>query len=268
MDITVYLLILIALINLGNGQDALDRDNRVVGGMESRPHQFPFLVALILSVRDGSQSFCGGSIIGPNYILTAAHCIENVVKMDVMAGIHDVFNGQPIFHTVVYQRDFLMHFAYNSDTLENDIALVYLQTPIPLSNLMKTVSLPTYNQAMNQFTGTLITIAGWGKYSDASASLSSTLRFVQTPVISNEECRRTYMSYIKPTNICVSGARGRSSCNGDSGSGVTAMMNGKLVLLGVVSFGVENCEGGFPSGFTRVTSYLNWIYTNADIWIY
>lgn len=55
---------------------------------------------------------------------------------------------------------------------------------------------------------------------------------------------------------------------GDSGSGVTAMINGKLVLLGVVSFGVKQCEGGFPPSFTRVTSYLNWIYTNADIWIY
>lgn len=55
---------------------------------------------------------------------------------------------------------------------------------------------------------------------------------------------------------------------GDSGSGVTAMMNGKVVLLGIVSFGVEQCEGGFPPGFTRVTSYLEWIYTNADIWIY
>lgn len=49
----------------------------------------------------------------------------------------------------------------------------------------------------------------------ASANLASTVQFVQTPVISNEECRRTYMSYIKPTNICVSGARGRSSCNGN-----------------------------------------------------
>lgn len=135
MDIKVFLLILIALKNLGASQEH-DRDNRVVGGFESRPHQFPFLVALILTVKDGSQSFCGGSIIGPNHIITAAHCIDNVIQMDVMAGIHDVFSDEPMFHTVVYERDFLKHFAYNTNTLENDIALVYLRTPIPVSSKM------------------------------------------------------------------------------------------------------------------------------------
>lgn len=135
MEITFLLLILIALINLGDCQEH-DRDNRVVGGFESRPHQFPFLVALILTVKDGSQSFCGGSIIGPNHVITAAHCIDHIVKIDVMAGIHDVFSDVPIFHTVVFERDYLMHYAYDSDTLENDIALIYLQKPIPLSSKM------------------------------------------------------------------------------------------------------------------------------------
>ncbi|CAO1364158.1 unnamed protein product [Diamesa serratosioi] len=267
MDIKLCLLIVITLFKLGTTQEH-DRDIRVVGGTESRPHQFPFLVGLILTVNDGKQSLCGGSIIGKNHILTAAHCIENIYKIDVLAGIHNVFEDKPIYHAEVYERDFLMHFAYNSGTLENDIALIYLQKPIPLSNFMNPVALPTHNQAMNQFTGTVITIAGWGKYSDSSPDLASRLRFVQTTVISNAECRRIYMDYIKPTNMCVSGARGRSSCNGDSGSGVTALINGRIVLLGIVSFGVKNCEAGFPPSFTRVTSYLSWIYTNADIWIY
>lgn len=185
MDIKVCLLVLIVLIKFGESHDH-GRDNRVVGGFESRPHQFPFLVALVLTADKGSQSFCGGSIIGPNHILTAAHCIEKIQKIDVMAGVHNVFMDKPLYHAEVFERDFLIHYAYNSDTLENDIALIYLQTPIPLSSklfvkvkknkldllkklisdLMNPVTLPTRNQAMNQFTGTVITIAGWGRYSD------------------------------------------------------------------------------------------------------
>lgn len=131
----VLLLILIAFVNLGETHE-LGRDNRVVGGIESRPHQFPFLVALILTVNHRSQSFCGGSIIGKNHILTAAHCIENITKIDVMAGVHNVFEDTPIFHSEIFPRDYLMHFAYNSATLENDIALIYLRRAIPLSSKM------------------------------------------------------------------------------------------------------------------------------------
>lgn len=129
----LLLIILIAFANFGETHEH-GRDNRVVGGIESRPHQFPFLVALVLTVNQRSQSFCGGSIIGKNHILTASHCIENITKIDVMAGVHNVFEDIPIYHSEVFPRDYLMHFAYNSATLENDIALIYLRTAIPLSS--------------------------------------------------------------------------------------------------------------------------------------
>ena len=130
MEIKIFLLVLIAILNLGDSQEH-NRENRVVGGFESRPHQFPYLVALILTVNEGPQSFCGGSIIGPSYILTAAHCVENVNKIDVMAGIHNVFTDTPIYHAEVFERDYLMHFAYNPRTLEHDIALIFLRKSIP-----------------------------------------------------------------------------------------------------------------------------------------
>jgi secreted trypsin-like serine protease len=55
---------------------------------------------------------------------------------------------------------------------------------------------------------------------------------------------------------------------GDSGSGVTMTLNGRPTIVGIVSFGVRKCEAGFPPSFTRVTSYLSWIYTNTDIRIH
>lgn len=95
-----------------------------------------------------------------------------------------------------------------------------------------------------------------------SQNLSSTLRFVQLLIIRNEQCAQVYGPFIFPTNICGAGSRnGRptSSCNGDSGSGVSTHLNGRPTLIGIVSFGTGQCEAGFPPSFTRVTSYLSWI---------
>jgi secreted trypsin-like serine protease len=104
-------------------------------------------------------------------------------------------------------------------------------------------------------------------FSTASQSLSDSLRFVTLAIVRDQHCADVYnqeFRFFNPTNICVSGARG-SSCGGDSGSGQHLTINGRLTLIGLVSYGSENCESGHPPVMTRVTSYLDWIAANTGI---
>jgi secreted trypsin-like serine protease len=97
--------------------------------------------------------------------------------------------------------------------------------------------------------------------------LSDELQYVDLPILPDDECKKIYnvhYRYFNPTNVCVSGEKG-SSCNGDSGGGMHVMINGRMTLIALVSFGFENCEGGFPTGMTRITSYLDWISANTRI---
>jgi chymotrypsin len=100
----------------------------------------------------------------------------------------------------------------------------------------------------------------------ASQALSNQLRSVSLRIVPDQVCdiyNYEYL-YFTPTNICVDGTYG-SSCGGDSGSGMHMTLNGRLSLIGVVSYGTATCEDGHPVAMTRVTSYLDWIASNTGL---
>lgn len=90
-------------------------------------------------------------------------------------------------------------------------------------------------------------------------SISPVLREVTSFVISNFAARMAYLGIVEDSHICISGARGRGTCNGDSGGPLVV----NDVQIGVVSFGSSwGCEQGWPSCFARVSYYLDWIAAN------
>lgn len=135
-----------------------------------------------------------------------------------------------------------------------------------LSGGVQPVALPNRSFWSNLFTGVQVTVSGWGKYSMTGPSLSSELRFVNLPVISNSQCAITYGHYIKESTMCANGANGRATCpgnedfhsiiwryshcilflttTGDSGGPVVTQINGRPVLIGVISFGAGQCGDG------------------------
>jgi len=244
-----------------------DRNLRIVGGSPARPNQFPHAAALILHLTQQRSSFCGGSIINIHYILTAAHCLEDVTRVEVQAGVHNIFRGTPEFRATVLPRDLRVHPQYNSDTLLNDIGLVFVLARIPLGNSMQRIALPPRSQINNRFVGSIGTVIGWGRTSDTTQALSDALRFVALPVLPDQVCNEVYnhdYRFFNPTNICLSGEHG-SSCNGDSGGGFHVTMNGEMTIIGLVSYGSSTCASGHPPVVTRVTSYLDWISANTGI---
>lgn len=125
---------MLLLVTLCNAEVKIDRSTRIIGGTEARRGQFPYIVALILGLPDYGQSFCGGSIISSNFILTAAHCLEEAIQINVLAGIHNVFLDTPDYNQAVFPDNFIMHPQYDTDTLQNDIGLIFLSRQLPFSS--------------------------------------------------------------------------------------------------------------------------------------
>lgn len=245
------------------------RSDRIMGGQIARRNQFPYQVALVLSLPNNFQTFCSGSILNNHFILTAAHCVAGVTRIDITAGVHNINDrSDGEYRTAVSPRNTLIHRNFDPDSLENDIALIWVSDRITYSNRIQPIALPSRQFERNQFVGIISTVSGWGKYSSEHSDLSAELRFVNLPIISNSQCMRTYGHFVQPTNICGSGANGRSSCPGDSGGPVVTQINGRLVQIGIVSFGAGACGAGFPVGFARVTSFLDWIEWNSDLRIF
>lgn len=157
----------IACATLQARSEGIDRNLRIVGGSPARPNQFPHAVALVLHLTQQRSSFCGGSIIHQHYILTAAHCLEDVTRVEVQAGVHNIFRGTPEYRATVLTRDLRSHPQYNPETLLNDIGLVFVLARIPLGNSMQRIALPPRSQANNRFVGSSGTVIGWGRTSDS-----------------------------------------------------------------------------------------------------
>lgn len=138
---------------------------------------------------------------------------------------------------------------------------------LTFSTSIQPIALPTRAQRNNRFTGGMGTIVGWGRTRDSSQALSNQLRFVSLPIVADAACERVYNQdyrYFTPSNICIDGTNG-SSCNGDSGSAMHLTTNGRMTIIGIVSYGSATCETGHPIAMTRVTSYLDWISSNTGL---
>jgi len=207
---------------------------------------------------------CGGSIISPYYILTAAHCIASTSPRNERVSVGSLrFTGSvtpaPQYHEIaaVYR-----HPQYNSANIDYDVAILELATPISLGQFTSAVRLAP--SSSGPFDGQISTITGWGATSE-SGSISQVLREVQIPVIPNSECGSYYgQSSITARMVCayVQGG-GKDSCQGDSGGPAVVYSGGVAQQIGIVSWGQGCARAGYPGVYTRVSSVYSWICQNA-----
>ncbi|XP_063233624.1 transmembrane protease serine 9-like [Bacillus rossius redtenbacheri] len=236
-------------------------EERIIAGSPATQGQIPWQALLIL----GGTGLCGGSLISNQIVLTAAHCVQGVASFQITLGSTSRQFAQA--GTVSQAtRLVLVHAAYNPRMLANDIALLRLPAGVAFTNFINAVRLPRWAQASNSFAGAAARVSGFGRINSANNAVSPNLLFADVTVVANAVCARTFGAQLLASNICTAGANGRSPCNGDSGGPLVIQeADGQFTVIGVVSFGVQNCLAGFPAAFVRVTSYLNWISSSAGI---
>jgi trypsin len=235
----------------------------IVGGAPADSAQWPYAVAIY---RKG-RLHCGGSVIAPTKVLTAAHCVDgfNLANFAVIAGrpnLRDAAAGQIL--TVASGR---VHPDFEETGL-HDVAVLNLAQPANVTP----VSLPTAEQnAATTFTGALLRVAGWGAVTPFGVHLSPFLKTTFEKVRTDARCLRAYTRdlFAPESMICALGNRrkksGRfkihtSACSGDSGGPLVADTPTGPVVVGTVSFGGALCGlPGAPTVYSRISASLDFI---------
>ncbi|CAG4931532.1 unnamed protein product [Parnassius apollo] len=250
--------------------------SRIVGGQVAKLYEFPWMVLISYETRIGHQFLCGGSLISPLYVLTAAHCIIGRRIASVRIGDYDWTSkvdcekGTDLcesYYQEIAVSERLAHPAYQGPPIvRNDIGLLRLSKPVNLRvKNAGVICLPVTKQLRERRLDTeQLTVAGWGVTENHTES--SVLLKVNLPVLSGEMCkayhsRKTTEDTTK--NILCAGVLGKDSCKGDSGGPL--MLEGdynnesKFIQYGIVSYGLRQCGSDFPGVYTNVSWFMKWI---------
>ncbi|CAG9814998.1 unnamed protein product [Phaedon cochleariae] len=151
---------------------------RIIGGQDAPPHVLPYQVGIYV-YSASSTDFCGGSLISTNYVLTAAHCADQAMKMDLVFGAQNISDESEDTQIRISSTEFIVHEKWSRASLANDIALVKLRI-----------------------------VSGWGKSQDDQTTVTEILKYLTSPILSNSQCSEASASYARimnPTLLCLSG---------------------------------------------------------------
>lgn len=232
---------------------------KIVGGEEATPGAWPWQAF----VQPGGFA-CGGSLITPEWVLTAAHCLfddqGNPITADqvtVLLGAHNIAQTEPSQQQFQVTQA-IPHPQYDANTNDNDIALLKLATAATLTDRVQTVALTGPGDAALVAPGTPATVTGWGALTEGGAS-PDVLYQVSVPIVSNEVCNAANGGITE--NMLCAGLEegGKDSCQGDSGGPLVVPDGAGWKQTGVVSFGQGCARPGLYGVYARVSRYIDWI---------
>jgi len=237
---------------------------RIVGGKEAYPGKWPWMVVMAANGRHS----CGGTLIHPRWVLTAAHCVtrRSPSSLTMVLGEHNQRQKQG-FEKFYRVRRIISHPSYGRSTgvtNDNDIALIQLTQDVDMnSNYINTACMPK-NYRVGSFVGKECWATGWGRTKGTGDQ--TRLREAKVPVYSTSTCQRYWGRRVSDRQICMgyTSSLGPTACQGDSGGPLICRMGSRWVLAGVTSWGTGEC-GNKPAVYTRVTSYISWIEQQTGV---
>ncbi len=233
----------------------------IIGGQQTSIEQVPWQVYVEGEFVEGSNilhTSCGGSILDPTHILTAAHCTdvegtttpEPAENYAILAG--DSFDDLPsstmqIRKVASIRRDPL----YKTSPTSDDVAILTLETSLELSEEKHAQAISLVSTGDTPAPGTTLSISGYGKEEGAeSAQPKGELNSTTLTAISSDACREG-VGVDSAVLLCAVSASS-STCQGDSGGPLTE--GSPAVQVGIVDFGAKECPVGVPDVFTNIAA--------------
>jgi uncharacterized repeat protein (TIGR01451 family) len=244
---------------------------RIVGGEPAGPGEIPWQAAL-WDMEYDTWWGCGGSVIAPEWVLTAAHCVTEFMGGALPADIVGAALGRLLIDgdegTTIAASEVIINQDFNFFTYNSDIALIRLAEPAPFSADIQPILLAD-SGAMSLYTpGTPALVSGWGTRQYGVPDYPDELYKVTVPVVDRATCDQNYQDNagywpgsIDETMICAGLPEGgKDSCQGDSGGPMAAQtVDGRWVQIGIVSWGEGCAEPGLPGVYSDVAALMPWV---------
>lgn len=243
-------------------------NNRIVGGGEAEPHEYPWIAYLQMeyaSINGGESIYfaCDGSLIDDQWIVSAGHCFAKqkgyqLNGLVVVLGAHNLANKQET-RLVLKPHHVIVHELFHAEIpgSKNDISMIKLPERLDLANEhyhLTPVCLPHVGERVSK---TDCQSIGWGRTSPNGPS-SKLLKYVTNEILYADECKRLRPE-VSDLQVCA-GYLNHGTCQGDSGGPLECKnTSGAWVIQGIVSYGDKICAQERPSVYTNVEKFLNWI---------
>ena len=204
---------------------------------------------------------CGAVLISQRFALTAAHCCDSIDlhKKSVFFGSSKLVDRNSIQVDI---ESFKIHPDYKTEHFVNDICLIRFKSDVEYTQ--STFPICFSEEEMN--VGEHGYIAGWGLTKE-NGFQSSTLREAVVPISDINSCNATYGGIISDNQYCAGFSDGlMDACKGDSGGPLVQMdIHSTPKLAGIISWGEGCAKPGFPTVYTKISSYTSWIHEASSI---
>ncbi|XP_033642388.1 mite allergen Der f 3-like [Asterias rubens] len=254
MKIAVFL----ACLSLALAARKLPPSKRIVGGSDapvgSRPYQ-----ASILYSANSYDTYCGGTLVHPKWVVSAGNCVQDTGAVYVGLGYTDLGDKTG---TQIIKGTWHLSPQFDYNTLDGDLALIELDTAVPLSDTIQTIQIASSGSDVPG--GTKVLVSGWGSTSSDGTWVDH-LQQVVLEILDRDVCNYRFSGVDITSNmLCTESNAGKDTCWSDEGgpvvTGYSETSHSKsTTLVGIVSWGWECGDANYPAMHNRVTNYCPWI---------
>ncbi|XP_044160558.1 uncharacterized protein LOC122945559 [Bufo gargarizans] len=261
----VLLLVLGILMKTAPGSAQLSSLQRVVGGQDAAPREWPWQAALLYE----NASVCGGSLISQDWVVTAAHCVVGKThrKLQVLLGVLNLMDTGSTRLSVAVKK-VIINPIYNGGITSGDLALLQLEMPVNFNDNIQPITLPSQDQEFQN--GMMCWLTGWGYTAEnVPQTAPHTLQKVELPLINSTNCDKMFQvafnashapDLVKEDMICAGYPEGKKDgCQGDSGGPLACPSHESWFLVGIMSWGEGCAQPQKPGVFTKVSRFSSWI---------